>query len=88
MMLVHFGLLVFGAFLWWKDRKIPNNYTGVTCVSLCSVMARPREINPTGKVRHLTARVPEPVARELEREAKREGVTVGEIIRRRLAKAS
>lgn len=51
-------------------------------------MARPRTINPKGEVRHLTARVPEPLARELEREAKRKGVTLGEIIRKRLSRAA
>ena len=49
-------------------------------------MARPRVINPKGEVRKLSAVVPEKVAQELEREAAKRGVTVGQVIRERLAK--
>ena len=52
---------------------------------MSAVMARPRTINPKGDVRKLTARIPEKVARELEREAKKRNVTVGQIVRERLA---
>jgi hypothetical protein len=45
---------------------------------------RPRKINPSGKTRKLSVIVAEPVARELEREAAREGKSLGEIVRRRL----
>ena len=48
-------------------------------------MARPRTINPKGDVRKLTARIPEKVAFELEREAQKRGVTVGQIVCERLA---
>ena len=48
-------------------------------------MARPRVINPKGDVRKLSAVVPEKVAQELEREAKKRNVTVGQIVRERLA---
>jgi hypothetical protein len=48
-------------------------------------MARPRVINPKGEVRKLSAVVPEKVAQELEREAARRKVTVGQVIRERLA---
>jgi hypothetical protein len=47
-------------------------------------MARPRVINPTGDVRSLRVVVAEPVAQRLEREARRRGVSVAEIIRERL----
>ena len=48
-------------------------------------MARPRSINPKGEVRKLSAVVSEEVALELEREAARRKVTVGQVIRERLA---
>ena len=48
-------------------------------------MAKPRIFNPKGKVRKLSAVVPEKVAQELEREAARRKVTVGQVIRERLA---
>jgi hypothetical protein len=51
-------------------------------------MARPRKINPRGKVAKLSVIVSEPVALDIRREAKRRGVTVGEVMRDRLGKAS
>lgn len=48
-------------------------------------MARPRTINPKGEVVKLSARVPAPVIEKLEREAAKRGVTVGQIVRERLA---
>lgn len=48
-------------------------------------MARPRTINPKGDVRKLTARIPEKVALELEREAQKRGDNVGQIVCERLA---
>lgn len=51
-------------------------------------MARPKTINPKGKTTQLTVKVAEPVVNELKREAKRRGVTVGAIIRERLANAA
>lgn len=53
-----------------------------------ALMARPRKINPTGKTRKLSVVVAEPVARELEREAKREQASLGEIMRRRLERGA
>lgn len=50
-------------------------------------MARPREINPTGKVRRIAANIPEQVARDIEREAKRRGVSIARVIRERLGAA-
>ena len=51
-------------------------------------MARPKKINPKGETRAVAALIPEPLARELEREAKREGVTMAEIMRKRLSRAA
>lgn len=56
-----------------------------TLVVSSELMARPRVINPKGEVRKLSAVVPEKVAQELEREAARRKVTVGQVIRERLA---
>jgi hypothetical protein len=56
-----------------------------TLVVSSELMARPRVINPKGEVRKLSAVVPEKVAQELEREAARREVTVGQVIRERLA---
>ena len=52
---------------------------------MSAVMARPRIINPNGEVVKLTARIPEKIARDLQREAQRRGVTVGQVVRERLA---
>jgi hypothetical protein len=51
-------------------------------------MARPRKINPKGRTRKLSVLVAEPVARDLEREATREGKSLGEIMRRRLERGA
>jgi len=48
-------------------------------------MARPKSINPNGEVVKLSAVVPEKVALDLQREAQRRGVTVGQVVRERLA---
>jgi len=47
-------------------------------------MARPRTIDPRGEVTNLVVRVPLSLARKLEREAKRRGVSVAHIARERL----
>ena len=54
---------------------------------MSELMARPRVINPMGEVRKLSAVVPETVAQEPEREAAKRKVTVGQVMRERLAKA-
>lgn len=56
-----------------------------TDVLLCTDMAgRPKEINPKGDIKRLVALVPVPVAERLEREAKRKGVSVAQIVREKL----
>lgn len=52
------------------------------------VMARPRVINPTGKTRKLSVVLSEPVVRDMEREAKRRGVSLGTVVRERLDKVA
>ena len=47
-------------------------------------MARPKFINPTGKVRRIAANIPEQVAEKLEREAKRRGISLASVVRERL----
>lgn len=49
---------------------------------------RPKQINPTGEVKRVACNVPVPVARNIEREAKKRGVTVAEIMRERLARVA
>jgi len=49
---------------------------------------RPRTINPTGELRSMRVLVPEPVAQKIEREAKKRGVTVAQIVRERLAQVA
>ena len=44
-------------------------------------MARPRTINPTGATKRLTTEVAEPVARRIEREARRRGIPVSQVVR-------
>ncbi len=51
-------------------------------------MARPKKINPNGKTTPVTVLVPEPLARELNREAKRRGLPLSEIVRERLSRAA
>jgi len=48
-------------------------------------MARPKTIDPNGEVVKLSAVVPGKVARDLQREAAKRGVTVGQVMRERLA---
>ena len=48
-------------------------------------MALPRVIDPNGEVGKLSAVVPEKVAQELEREAARSRVRVGQVKRERLS---
>ena len=50
-------------------------------------MPRPRTIDPDGEVWRINARIPSKVGKALEKEAAKRGVTVGQIIRERLAKA-
>jgi hypothetical protein len=45
------------------------------------VMPRPRVVNPTGPTVRLATIVAEPVARRVEREAQRRGVTVAQVLR-------
>ena len=45
---------------------------------------RPKEINPQGEIKRLVALVSVPVAERLEREAKRKGVSVAQIVREKL----
>ena len=47
-------------------------------------MARPRTINPRGKTRRLSVVVSEPLVNELKREAKKQGRTLGALVRERL----
>lgn len=56
-----------------------------TLVVTSEVMARPRSINPNGEVVKLSAVVPEKVALDLQREAAKRKITVGQVIRERLA---
>jgi hypothetical protein len=51
-------------------------------------MARPRVINPQGETRRLVALVPVPVAQRIEREAKKRGVTIAQIVREKLEKVA
>jgi hypothetical protein len=51
-------------------------------------MARPKTINPKGKTRRLTVVVSEPMVKELEREAKRKGVTLGAVVRDLLSRGA
>jgi len=51
-------------------------------------MARPRTIDPSGEVVRMIVRIDHRTAQKIEREAKRRGVSVSEVIREKLAKAS
>lgn len=62
-----------------------SNYTVVVRYEL---MARPKTINPKGKTRRLSVVVSEPMVKELEREAKRQGVTLGAIVRELLSRGA
>jgi len=48
-------------------------------------MARPRFINPDGNTRKLSVMVSDDLAEELAREAKTMSISLGEVMRRRLA---
>lgn len=50
---------------------------------------RPRTVNPaTGKVRRLTITLAEPVARDIEREARKTGKSLADVVRERLKGAA
>jgi hypothetical protein len=51
-------------------------------------MARPKHINPDGEIKRLVALVPVPLAKRLEREAKKRGVPVAQIIREKLSEVA
>jgi hypothetical protein len=51
-------------------------------------MARPKTINPKGSTRRLSVVVSDSVARELEKEALKKGVTLGAVVRERLEKGA
>jgi hypothetical protein len=51
-------------------------------------MARPRTINPKGNTRRLSVVVPEPLVNELKREAKKQGRTLGSLVREKLQGAA
>lgn len=57
-------------------------------VLVLQVMARPKHINPDGEIKRLVALIPAPVAERLEREAKKRGVPVAQIVREKLAKVA
>jgi len=50
-------------------------------------MARPRVIDPKGTTKAVSAVLPGRVYREIEREAKRRGVSIGQVVRERLGAA-
>ena len=49
---------------------------------------RPKEINPQGEVKRVACNVPTTVAKDIENEAKRRGVTVAQVMRERLAQVA
>jgi hypothetical protein len=51
-------------------------------------MARPKHINPAGDTVRLAAFVPAPIAQRIQREAKKRGVTVAQIVREKLEQAA
>lgn len=51
-------------------------------------MARPRTINPKGKTRKLSVVLAEPVARDLEKEARKQGLSLSEVVRQRLERGA
>lgn len=63
------------------DSRTLSNYTRVILVP---VMARPRKINPHGETRRVVTLVPETVAQRIEREARKRGVSVAQVIREKL----
>lgn len=58
------------------------------CISVTDMAGRPKEINPQGEVKRVACNVPTNVARDIEREAKRRGVTVAQVMRERLAQVA
>lgn len=64
-----------------QGRRTRANYTRVILVP---VMARPRKINPHGETRRVVTLVPENVAHRIEREARKRGVSVAQVIREKL----
>jgi hypothetical protein len=55
---------------------------------MSELMARPRTINPKGTTRKLSVVVSDSVARDLQREARKQGKPLGAIIRQRLEKGA
>jgi hypothetical protein len=51
-------------------------------------MARPKTINPKGSTRRLSVVVSETVVEDLEKEAKKQGKTLGAVVRERLDKGA
>ncbi len=51
-------------------------------------MARPRTINPKGNTTRLSVVVAEPVVKELKREAKKQGRTLGALVRELLERGA
>jgi hypothetical protein len=51
-------------------------------------MARPKHINPNGDTQRIVAWVPAPLAERLQREAKKRGVPVAQIVREKLGKVA
>ena len=51
-------------------------------------MARPKTINPKGTTRRLSVVVSDSVARDIEKEAKKQGKTIGAVVRERLDKGA
>gem|GEM_PF-4654672 len=62
--------------------------TGDTVQVLCSLMARPRTIEPNGNVASLKVRLSAKQKRELEKKAEKRGLTVGALVREILEEAS
>lgn len=51
-------------------------------------MARPKVINPQGDTIRLAAYVPAPLAQRIQREAKKRGITVAQVVREKLEKVA
>ena len=67
-----------------------NEYppTANTCKVLCSLMARPRTIEPNGNVTSLKVRLSAKQKSALEKKAEKRGLTVGALVREILEEAS
>lgn len=70
------------------EKRLTVNDTLVTSVLLCHLMARPKHINPDGEIKRIVALVPVPLAKRLERVAKKRGVPVAVIIREKLSEVA